>query len=178
VGLISNARLERLAEGLLGEAKDRYEAEGKKSRLFAEGAYEAGSWERERRVIYKAEAMEQGTNTRFVVTSRSDEAKDLYNWYVRRRESENWIKDFKLHLMADRLSCHRFTANQFRLLLHAMAYWLLDVLRRKLVGAGTEKRMQLDTLRIVLIKIGGRVRELLTRVKLHLASSHPGQRLW
>jgi hypothetical protein len=147
-------------------------------RLISEGTYEAESWERERRVIYKAEAMEQGTNTRFVVSSRSDEARDLYEWYIRRAESENWIKDSKLHLKADRLSCHRFIANQFRLLLHAMAYWLLDALRRKLVGAGTEKRMQLDTLRIVLIKIGGRVRELPTRVKLHLASSHPGQRLW
>jgi hypothetical protein len=177
VGLISNPRLEALAEGLLGEAKERYEAEGKKTRLFAEGAYEAGSWERERRIIYKAEAIKQGTNTRFVVTSRSDEAKDLYEWYVRRGESENWIKDFKLHLKADRLSCHRFIANQFRLLLHAMAYWLMDALRRKLVGADIE-RMQLDTVRIVLIKIGGRVRELLTRVKLHLASGHPGQKLW
>jgi hypothetical protein len=76
-------------------------------------------------------------------------------------------------LKADRLSCCRFLANHFRLLLHAAAYWLLDVLlRRKLVAAGVE-RMQLDTLRVYLIKIGGRVRELLTRVKLHLASGHP-----
>jgi hypothetical protein len=177
VGLITNPRLEALAEGLLGEAKDLYEAKGEKVRLFSEAAYEAGSWQRKRRVVYKAEAMEQGTNTRFVLTSRTEEPKELYEWYVRRGESENWIKDFKLHLKADRLSCHRFIANQFRLLLHAMAYWLLDALRRKLVAAGTE-RMQLDTLRLSLIKIGGRVRELLTRVKLHLASSHPGQRLW
>ena len=49
---------------------------------------------------------------------------------------ENWIKDFKLHVKADRLSCHRFIANQFRLLLHAVAYWLLDTLRRKLVESG------------------------------------------
>jgi hypothetical protein len=90
---------------------------------------------------------------------------------------ENWIKDFKLALKADRLSCHRFLANQFRLLLHAAAYWLLDTLRRRLVAAGIE-RMQLDTLRLYLVKVGGRVRELLSRVKLHLASGHPGQRLW
>ena len=94
-----------------------------------------------------------------------------------RGQSENWIKDFKNALKADRLSCHRFLANQFRLLLHAAACWLLDTLRRKLVAAGTE-RLQLDTLRLTLINIGGRVRQLLTRVKLHLASSHPGQTLW
>jgi hypothetical protein len=90
---------------------------------------------------------------------------------------ESWIKDFKLALKADRLSCHRFFANQFRLLLHAAAYWLLDELRRRLVLGGI-RRMQLDTLRLYLIKIGGRVRQMLTKVRLHLASGHPGQRLW
>ena len=96
---------------------------------------------------------------------------------MRRGQSEGWIKDFKRALKADRLSCHRFLANQFRLLLHAAAYWLLDELRRELVSAGIE-RMQLDTLRLRLVKIGGRVRQLLTKVRLHLASAHPGQRLW
>ena len=99
-----------------------------------------------RRVVYKAEAMEQGTNTRFLVTTRDDKPEDLYGLYARRGESENWIKDLKLALKADRLSCHRFMANQFRLLLHAAAYWLMDALRRRLVGVGLE-RMQLDTLR-------------------------------
>ncbi len=177
VGLITNPRLEALAESLLDEAKERYEAEGQKVRLFSEDAYQAGSWECERRVVYKAEATEQGTNTRFVVTNRSDGPKELYEWYVRRGESENWIKDFKLHLKADRLSCHRFIANQFRLLLHAAAYWLMDTLRRRLLEGGV-RRMQLDTLRLLLIKIGGRVRQLLTKVRLHLASGHPAQHLW
>ena len=80
-------------------------------------------------------------------------------------------------MKADRLSCHRFIANQFRLLLHAAAYWLMDSLRRKLLASGV-RRMQLDTLRLRLIKIGGRVRELMTKVRLHLASAHPGQSLW
>ena len=117
--------------------------------------------------------LQKGTNTRFVVSSRSEEPERLYDWYVRRGESENRIKDFKVALKGDRLSCHRFFANQFRLLLHAAAYWLLDTLRRKLVAVGIE-RMQLDTLRLSVIKIGGRVRQLLTKVRLHLASGHPG----
>jgi hypothetical protein len=121
--------------------------------------------------------MEKGTNTRFIVSTRTDEPKALYEWYARRGESENWIKDFKLHLKADRLSCHRFIANQFRLLMHAAGYWLLDALRRRLIASGAQ-RMQLDTLRLTLIKIGGRVRELFTKVRLHLASGHPGQRSW
>ena len=178
VGLITNDRLEGMAEDLLEEATGRYETEGEKVKLFGEDLYRAGSWERERRVVYKAEAMEQGTNTRFLVSTRDDLGpEELYAFYARRGESENWIKDFKLHVKADRLSCHRFLANQFRLLLHACAYWLMDALRRKLIEGGM-RRIQLDTLRLRLIKIGGRVRELLTKVRLHLASGHPGQGLW
>ena len=139
VGLITNPRLETLAEPLLEGARERYEAEGKKVRLLAEGHYRAGSWERKRRVVYKAEAMEEGTNRRFVVTSRTDEPEKLYDWYVERGETENRIKDFKSALKADRLSCCRFLANQFRLLLHAAAYWLMDVLRSKLAARGAER---------------------------------------
>lgn len=177
VGLISNARLEGMAEDLLAKAKESHQQTAEKARLFSEGPYGAASWEKRRRVVYKAEAMEKGTNTRFVLTTRTDGPKDLYEFYARRGESENWIKDLKVHMKADRLSCHRFIANQFRLLLHAAAYWLMDALRRKLVRGGA-RRMQLDSLRLRLIKIGGRVRELLTKVRLHLASGHPGQALW
>ncbi len=178
VGLITNVRLEEMAEDLLEEAERRHGDQREKVKLFSEGAYRAASWERERRVVYKAEVMEQGTNTRFLVTTRDDGPKDLYEFYVRRAESENWIKDFKLHMKADRLSCHRFLANQFRLLLHACAYWLMDTLRRKLLASGARRRMQLDTLRLLLIKVGGRVRELSTKVRMHLASGHPGQGSW
>ena len=78
-------------------------------RLVSSASYRAGTWEGARRVIYKAEVLEKGTNTRFVVTSRSDEPKQLYDCYVRRCEAEGWIKDFKVALKADRLSCHRFS---------------------------------------------------------------------
>ena len=177
IALITNSRLEKLALTLLEEAKRRYERRGRKVRLLSEGRYQAGSWEKERRVVYKAEVMEEGTNIRFVVTNKPGAPEELYKHYTERGETENWIKDLKVAIKADRTSCHRFLANQFRLLLHACAYWLMDALRRKLVVAGVE-RMQLDTLRLKLVKIGGRVRELLTKVRLHLASGHPGQRLW
>ena len=178
IGLISNARLEALAQDLLERAKRvSEEGAGEKVRLVSSASYRAGTWEDARRVIYKAEVLQKGTNTRFIVTSRSDEPQRLYDWYVRRGEAEGWIKDFKVAIKADRLSCHSFFANQFRLLLHAAAYWLLDALRRRLIAAGV-RRMQLDTLRLSLIKIGGRVRQLTTKVRVHLASGHPGQRLW
>jgi hypothetical protein len=178
IALITNSRLEEMASSLLEEAQRRYEQErGRKVRLLSQGHYQAGSWQIERRVVYKAEVMEEGTNTRFVVTNKPDEPDELYAHYTERGETENRIKDLKVALKADRLSCHRFVANQFRLLLHAAAYWLMDTLRKKLVDGGIE-RMQLDTLRLKLVKIGGRVRELLTKVRVHLASGHPGRYLW
>jgi hypothetical protein len=177
IALITNERLKEMGKDLLEEARQKHQRTAQKARLFGEDLYGAASWEKERRVIYKAEAMEQGTNRRFVVSTRHDAPKELYEFYAKRGQSENWIKDFKVHIKADRLSCHRFIANQFRLLLHACAYWLMDALRRKLIEGGS-RRMQLDTLRLTLIKIGGSVRELLTKVRLHLASGHPGQSLW
>ncbi len=178
IGLVPNARLERLAAPLLADAQARQAAaDGATVRLLAETPYQAGSWPHERRVIIKAEALVKGPNTRFVVTTRTDPPEALYAWYTDRGETENWIKDLKTACFADRLSCHRFLANQVRLLLHGAAYWLLDTVRRWLVAAGSA-RMQLDTLRLRLIKIGGRVRQLATRVHLRLASNHPSEPLW
>lgn len=179
IGLVPNGRLEALAAPLLEQALTAGATTGEKVRLVGETMYQAGSWEHDRRVVYKAEALAKGPNTRFVVTNRPAEvsAPTVYDDYVDRGEPENWIKDLKRHCFAERLSCHTFVANQFRLLLHAAVYWLLDTLRRWLMAAGME-RIQLDTLRLRLLKIGGWVRELATRVRLHLASSHPGRPLW
>jgi hypothetical protein len=177
IGLIPNKRLEAVAAPLLAQAKEQQAATGATVRLVDETSYQADSWDHPRRVVYKAEALAKGPNTRFVVTTRADAPAALYDFYVDRGEPELWIKDFKRACHADRLSDCRFWANQFRLLLHAAAYWLLDTLRRWLCAQGYPP-VQLDTLRLRLLKIGGRVRELLTRVCLHLATSHPSQPLW
>jgi Transposase DDE domain group 1 len=178
IGLVTNPRLERLAAPLVAEAlAQQTMADGAKVRLLAEDVYQAESWPAPRRVIIKAEALVKGPNTRFVVTTRPDDPAALYAWYTDRGETENWIKDLKTACFADRLSCHRFLANQVRLLLHGAAYWLLDTLRRWLVATGVEP-LRLETVRLRLIKIAGRVRQLPTHVHLRLASSHPSEPLW
>jgi hypothetical protein len=178
IGLVPTPALERLAAPLLAEAQAQSATEdGAKVRLAGEAQYQAGSWPHPRRVVFKAEILEKGPNTRFVVTTHAEPPLVVYDTYVDRGDCANRIKDFKNALAADRLSDHRFWANQFRLLLHAAAYWLLDTLRRWL--ATTEAaRFQFDTLRLRLLKIGGRVRELAGRVRLALASSHPAEPLW
>jgi hypothetical protein len=180
IGLIPNPRLEALAAPLLVEARAQSTAQaGAKVRLVSEAAYQADSWPVQRRVVFKAEALAKGPNTRFVVTTRTDAPATVYDWYVDRGEAENWIKDFKNALRSDHLHDHRFWANAFRLLLHAAAYWLLDTLRRWLAAiVPDDAAIQLDTLRLRLLKIGGRVRELPGRIRLHLASSHPAEPLW
>jgi hypothetical protein len=178
IGLGTNARLARLAAPLADAAlAQRAATDGAKVRLLDEVSYQAESWPAPRRVIIKAEALAKGINIRFVVTTRSDPPALLYAWYTDRGETETWIKDLKLACFGDRLSCHRFLANQVRLLLYGAAYCLLDTLRRWLVRAGIE-RMCLATVRLRLLKIGGRVRQLATRVHLRLASSHSGEPLW
>jgi hypothetical protein len=178
IGLITNPRLTALAAPLVADAQRQRAASGaEKVRLLGETVYQAESWEHPRRVIIKAEALPKGPNTRFVVTTRTDAPEALYDWYIARGDGENAIKDLKVACGADRLSDHRFWANQFRLLLHAAAYWLLDTLRCWL-RAMRVARMQLDTLRLRLLKIGGRVAQLHDRVRLRLAASHPSQSLW
>src|SRR6185295_12106068 len=182
IGLVPNPVLERLAAPLLETARAQsVEQGGVKVRLAGEDRYQADSWPRPRRVVFKAEILLKGPNTRFVVTTRTDDPLALYDHYVDRGESENWIKDFKNALHADRLSDHRFWANAFRLLLHAAAFWLLDQLRRWLLAANAA-RLQLDTLRLRVIKIGGWVRERtgfgFPEVCVHLSSHHPGRPLW
>lgn len=178
LGLARNKRLEALAEPLMRQAAERFQATGTKQRLFGEVTYAAGTWDRPRRVIIKAEYLTLGPNTRFVATNVEDEPQPLYDGrYCARGEMENRIKEQQLDLFADRTSCHRFLANQFRLLLASAAYVLVETLRR--VGlAGTElERAQAGTIRVRLLKIGARVRVSVRRVVLHLASGYPLQGL-
>lgn len=183
IGLIPNPVLERAAAPLLAEAHSHRAAHGgAKVRLAGETTHQAGAWPRARRVVYKAEALERGPNTRFVVTTRPDAPVAVYDWYLQRGEPANWIKDLKNALAADRLSDHRFWANAFRLLLHAAAYWLLDTLRHWLAPLPEAGRWQLDTLRLQLLKIGAWVRETAddraAAVRVHLSAHHPAAVFW
>jgi hypothetical protein len=173
IGLIRNDVLERMIERLTEKVQSLYEKTGQKQRLFAEGFYQAQSWEKERRVIMKAEWLPQGPNRRFVVTNLSMEAKQLYEFYTERGGTcEVRIDEFKNGLKADRLSCHRFVANQFRLFLHMAAYWLVLRLRGALTKTEFSS-MQIQQLRTRILKIGGQVVQTARRVWFRLASGYP-----
>jgi len=177
IGLITNDRLVACAEPLGEQAQRQFDRTQVKQRLFAETSYQAGSWSHPRRVIIKAEHTPLGSNRRFVVTNMEGTPQQLYDFYALRGDSENRIKELKNDLKADRLSCHRFVANQFRLLLHAAAYVLLTALKKYLKGTVLEKA-QIGTIRCQLIKIGAQVVESCRRLWVHLASGYPLQRLF
>ncbi|MGP0090830.1 MAG: IS1380 family transposase [Xanthobacteraceae bacterium] len=133
-GFSTNARLKKLTEGLMEQAVERYEQSKQKQRLFDCFPYQAETWDRTRTVVAKAECHEQGTNLRFVVTNRpdvvsSDDGQREYDDYIQRGESEQRMDEMKNGLKMDRLSCHRFMANFFRLLLHTAAMNLLNAAR-------------------------------------------------
>lgn len=178
VGIARNKVLERLAEPFAAEAEAAFHQTRDKQRHFHEFEYAAGTWDRKRRVIVKAEHLDKGANTRFVVTNLDDAPKEVYDtWYTPRGEMENRIKEQQLGLFADRTSCHKFIANQFRLLLASAAYVLVEHLRREGLRGTELARAQVGTVRLKLFKIAARVRVSVRRVVLHLASSYPYKQL-
>lgn len=152
----------------------RVEDEGGKARRFGAFRYAAKTWPVERQVIARVEASAQGSDTRFIVTNLKGTPRWLYEEvYCARGQAENLIKAHKLHLASDRTSCSRATANQFRLLIHTAAYWLLHTLRDLAPKTSFWRDAQFDTLRLALIKLAGRVTELTTRIKVALPSCYP-----
>jgi hypothetical protein len=179
IGLARNRRLEALNSALMSQAEDGFAATAEKQRLFAWLDYAAGTWDKERRVIAKAEFTDKGKNPRFVVTNLEGDAQQLYDAvYCARGEMENRIKEQQLGLFADRTSCHCWWANQFRLLLSASAYVLLESIRR--VGlAGTElARAQVATIRLKLLKLGTVIVRNTRRIRLLYSSAYPYQSLF
>ena len=173
IGFITNNRVLAKAAPLLLKAQRQYQETGEKQRLFTSFSYQAESWTKPRRIIAKVEYTHLGANQRFVVTNLSRNPQFVYDdIYVLRGDVENRIKELKLEIKADRLSCHRFLANQFRLLLHTAAYCLFWLLRHHLQGTELATA-QVNTLRLKLLKIGARIRETSRRIWVHLASGYP-----
>ena len=181
-GLARNSRLQKIIGKQMQEAKLEHAETGKAARVFTEFDYQThNSWARARRVVAKAEYLDKGENPRFVVTSLSTDewaARELYEkFYCQRGEMENRIKE-QMCLFAYRLSTEEMKGNQLRLYLSALAYTLVEALRR-LALKGTEwAEAQVDTIRLKLFKIGALVRISARRVWLELSSTYPWKQIY
>ena len=196
-GFATNARLKKLTGDLMQRAVELHERTGGKARLFQCFHYQCESWENPRLLLAKAECHSGGTNLRFVVTNLPAEpspedwisdpvAREVYDDYIQRGESEHRMDETKNGLNADRLSCSRFMANFFRLLVHTAAFNLLNGLRDDddaLVPQTQRlppllRRGQPQTWRLHLIKVAAQVIQSTRRIVIQLASQWPWWRYY
>jgi hypothetical protein len=190
LGKPQNARLHALSEREQLRAAVAYSVTKRSCREYGEFEYRAGSWKQAERTIVKVEVTQGKLNPRFVVTDLAapEEGRDaseaewtaeqVYAFYCQRGQNpENRIKEFTVDLSGDRLSCEKFLANQFRLLLHVAAYMLIQTMQEGL--AGTEfAQAQAGTIRGSLLKVAARVLVRCRRIRVQMPTSYPWQGVW
>ena len=181
-GFARNKRLRRIIGRAMQQAKQEHRRTGKPARVFCEFAYHTmKSWSQRRRVIAKAEQIEDKENPRNLVTSlgaQDSPAQKIYEQlYGARGEMENRIKE-QLSLFADRMSTETLRANQLRLYFSSLAYALVEALWR-LGLAGTEwAQAQADTIRLKLLKIAAQVRVTACRIWVRYSCAYPWQNVF
>jgi hypothetical protein len=179
-GFGGNAVLKAMTE----EAADvlcveRATSSAAKLRTFAMLSYGAKSWNKERRIAARIEATQKGLDIRYVVTSLKGTAKHLYETvYCGRGQAENFIKWHKAQLASDRTSCRDPKANQFRLILHTAAYWLMLTMRNEIAKRSLLSVAEFATLRLRLIKIAARVIEGAARIRVFLPTACPDRTIF
>jgi hypothetical protein len=178
IGLPRNSVLEAHVARACEQAQKWFARHRQPVRRFHAFWYRAESWPAARRVCAKIEVTARGLNVRFVVTNRTGKPAVIFAWYNARGQAENFIKELKRDVAADRLSCHAFRANALRLQLHTLAYNLLVLFRRRALATTVLATATLGTIRLRLFKVGARVRHTARRLWIHLATGWPGQTLY
>jgi hypothetical protein len=182
IGVGGNSVLKGLSAVSAEFAQLLHNITGEKETRYSETMYQAGSWSKARRVVFKAEVLtlpgrEPKVNQRYVVTNLRYSSKNTFSKYHLRGDMENRIKELKLGLRIDRTSCTEFRANQFRILLTLAAFILYQILQDKLAGSEFEKA-QVWTIRERLFKIAARVTESSRRIVLYFTDNYPWKTEW
>jgi hypothetical protein len=178
LGLASNKAVQRLSTPVQMDAALKYRIDGDGCKEFGEFHYKAKSWKEKERVVIKAEITQGKLNPRHVVTNRTDLTDEqTYDWYCLREDRENRIKEFKVDLSSGRTSCHKFMANQARLLLYAAASALMSVLQESLAGTRWAEA-QVNIVRTRLLKVGAKVVETCRKIWIHLPMAFPERDIW
>lgn len=174
-GLTGNKILNKLAEITINSATREYTQYGKAVKRYHSFEYQAGSWKHSQRVIVKVEVNSMGTNIRYIVTDMKQyRTQDIYEkGYCARGNMELRIKDHKLFLQSDRMSCNSFLANQFRLFLHSAAYVLIHTLQKEILRGTEYANVTMKTIQLKIIKIAARVKEMKTKIRIELPDVFP-----
>lgn len=177
IGLVTHHALTSRLEPTMARAREIAATEGT-AKIITDFMMRWGQkTPHDRRIVAKAEITSIGENPRFLITNMDEPAEKVYEIYTGRGRCENHIKELKNALLGDRMSCHAFGANQFRLLEHVTAYILMYLLREQLSGTALE-RVQMDTLRLRLLKVAAVVRVTARRIWIELSAAHPSAALW
>jgi hypothetical protein len=165
-------------ETTVNSAKKLYQRTKRPVKLYHSFYHKADSWDKPQRIIGKVEVSEKGVNIRFIVTNCLEaKAKSLYeDVYCKRGCMELFIKNHKTYLKSDRTSCHTFKANQFRLLLHSVAYILIHSMQKEFLRDTEFASANMDTIQLKIFKIGARIRELKTKIHIILPISFPNKK--
>jgi len=178
IGLITNKCLVRENEVFIQKAQMAFDQSNEKQRIFHSFEHKVESWPCSRTVIAKAEVMSQGTNNQFLVSNILDTPDFIYDtFYTQRGQYENDIKELKAGVHADRLSCHRFIPNQFRLTFSTFAYQLMFYFKRVLKNTELESAT-IQTIRLTLFKVAVRVQQSVRRLWFNFTSSFVHQDLF
>jgi hypothetical protein len=180
IGLSQNSKLNKLFNPLRNRVEKLSRREMQKVRHYKTDYYKAGSWSRACRVVCRAEGSASVTDLRYVVTDMNELSnKNIYDvLYSDRGNAELMIKDSKLGLKSDRMSCHRMEGNQFRLLLAGLAYQLMHSLRSNCLRGTNLARAEFATIRLKLLKVGGRFICGKTFLRVHLPKSCPVKNIY
>jgi len=178
-GLTGNKVLNSHVEQLVISSQKEFKHFNKPVKRYHSFSYKAQSWETQQRVIVKIEVTHMGTNIRYIVTDLMEyRTKALYEkGYCGRGRMELNIKDHKTYLGSDRMSCNRFSANQFRLFLHSAAYVLMHTMQNSMLKANGLASVTMKTFRERFIKIAAHVRELKTKITVELPVTCPEAQL-
>ncbi len=156
IRLKSNNALKNLIESHLERPTGNLLKSGIEEK-FIDLSYQAGSWEKPRRVVCRIAWHESELFPRigFVVTNSRISVEKVIKLYHRRAEIENRIKEGKNTLRWDKTSCHRFESNEARLKMGLLAYNLLHLLRKFYIrGEGVRRCVEWLIRR--LIKVGAK----------------------
>ena len=183
VAMAKNKRLGPQGARLMARARRESKRTGRSAAFFGETRYAARAWKRgKRRVIYKAEVVclagrTPRDNLRFVVTNLPHRPEHVHDIYRQRGDDENRIKELHHGLEFDRTSCHRFLANQLRILMTTAAYVWMQELRYRARGTRFASA-QVTKIREQLLKVAAWIEVSVRRIVVHLPRAFAAEADW
>ncbi len=183
VAIAKNEILKTFTKEKEDEIREKYLQKGEKHQeVIGPFLYQAGSWHKEQEVYAKVESTGKGINVRYFVSNLEGKSGEeiYFRFYVLRGDrSENRIKEIKNMCYSDRLSCHGFWANSFRLMLSCLCYEFFRLIREKIKAKGFVKagKWQVNNIRLYLLKIGAIVKERVKYIAIRFSKAFVHQNL-